>query len=117
MLRPRRLPHESKLHFVHHASIPELFGNPVRRAVPSHGLAVAGSSTPACWMSSPMLFSSSSMRDPISSMRPMIESDMVWKRVCICCSRLCTNSVRSAVPASPSGAAAAAAEVGGAGSD
>lgn len=35
-------------------------------------------------------FSKSSIREPSSSIRPIIASLIVWKRVCICCSKLWT---------------------------
>ena len=35
--------------------------------------------------------------DELSRMRPMIESDIVAKRPCICCRRFCTKIVRSCV--------------------
>ena len=40
-------------------------------------------------------FSKSSIREPSSSIRPIIASLMVWKRVCICCSKLWTWFLRA----------------------
>nr|CCC50823.1 hypothetical protein, unlikely [Trypanosoma vivax Y486] len=45
-----------------------------------------------------MDLSSSSTRAPIPSIRAIIESDISWKRSCICCNRFWTKPVNSCVP-------------------